>query len=108
MIKCATSTSLAAAILTLGVCAAVAQDVPTLNVEVLCKAEREQAPGLSENCMSEQKQARQDLVRQWAQFAPANRKRCLELVRSIPGYESYIELLTCLQMNKEAKELPKQ
>ena len=32
----------------------------------------------------------------------------LELVRSIPGYESYIELLTCLQMNKEAKELPKQ
>jgi hypothetical protein len=108
MIKRATRTSLAAAILALGVRAVVAQDVPTLNVEPLCKAEAKQAAGLAENCMNDQKQAREDLAKQWAQFTPASRKSCLQLVTGIPGIESYVELLTCLQMKQEVRELPKQ
>jgi hypothetical protein len=95
---------------TVTLCASVsfAQDVPTLDVATLCKAEAKQAGTFAENCMNDQKKARQDLVSQWSQFTPASRKDCIQLVRGIRGLESYVELLTCLQMRQEVRELPKQ
>ena len=59
-------------------------------------------------CMADQIKARDDLVRQWAQFAPDSRARCTQMVTGIAGMESYVELLTCLQMAKDVKNLPKQ
>ena len=45
--------------------------------------------------MADQNSAREDLVRQWAQFAPDSRARCTAMATSIAGAESYVELLTC-------------
>ena len=50
----------------------------------------------------------EELVRQWAQFAPASKTRCTGIAKSIAGAQSYVELLTCLQMANDVKGLPKQ
>jgi hypothetical protein len=47
------------------------------------------------------------LVSQWTQFAPENRTRCTQMVGDPAGPQSYVELLTCLQMAKDVKSLPK-
>lgn len=86
---------------------ALAQDVPTLDVATLCRAEAKAAPALAEPCMSDQKRARDDLVRQWSQFPSSDRTSCLQVVNTVPGMQSYIELLTCLEMKRDARALPK-
>jgi len=40
------------------------------------------------------------------QFAPAVQKECTQL-SSMKGFQSYVELLACLQMSLEVKKLPK-
>lgn len=107
MTKAIVRTALAA-FMTLGASVAFAQDVPNLDVATLCKAEGKQAGTFAENCMNDQKKARQDLVGQWSQFTPESRKSCIQLVRGIAGFESYVELLTCLQMKRDVRDLPKQ
>jgi hypothetical protein len=87
--------------------AAVAQEVPTLDFNALCRAEAKAAPTLAGPCEGDQKRAREDLVREWSQFTPAERSSCLQVVNSIPGMQSYIELLTCLQMKRDVRTLPK-
>ena len=99
---------LAAGTLALHTFAAVADEVPTLNVGALCRAEAKEAPEFSKACMADQNRAREDLVRQWAQFAPDSRARCTAMATSIAGAESYVELLTCLQMARDVKNLPKE
>ena len=99
---------LAAVVLVLSTCVAVAQDVPTLDVGRLCRAEAKAAPGFSESCMADESRARDDLVRQWAQFAPDSKASCMHLATGISGAQSYVELLTCLQMKSDVRSLPKQ
>lgn len=87
--------------------AALAQEVPTLDVATLCRAEAKAAPNLAGPCMDDQKRAREDLVQQWSQFTPSERKSCLQVVNTVAGMQSYVELLTCLQMKRDVRELPK-
>lgn len=100
--------SVAAVALALGASVAAAQEVPTLDVGALCRAQAKAAPELGQACMADEKKAREDLVRQWAQFAPASKARCIGVAKSIAGAQSYVELLTCLQIAKDVKGLPKQ
>ena|SRR5215470_7149887 len=86
---------------------ALAQGVPTLDFNALCRAEAKQGPNLAEPCVADQKKAREDLVRQWSQFPAADRASCLAVVNSVPGMQSYIELLTCLQIKQDVRALPK-
>jgi hypothetical protein len=99
---------LAAIVVLLTPVAVPAQEVPTLDVATLCRAEAKAAPALSEACMSDQKRARDDLVSQWSQFTPAERSSCLGVVNTVPGMQSYVELLTCLQIKRDVRTLPKQ
>lgn len=99
---------LAVAAFALHVVSAAAQDVPAFDVGPLCRAEAKQAPELSGPCMADQKKAREDLVRQWAQFPPESRSKCIRMVSSVAGLQSYVELLTCLQMDRDVKSLPKE
>jgi hypothetical protein len=87
--------------------AALAQEVPTLDVGTLCQAEAKQSSTLAGPCMSDQKRAREDLVKQWAQFIPDDRTSCLQMVNTVPGMQSYVELLTCLEMKRDARALSK-
>lgn len=89
--------------------AARADEVPTYDVNKSCKADVQayQGSGTREGCMRDEQNAQKILVSQWTQFAPENRTRCSQMVGDVAGPQSYVELLTCLQMAKDVKSLPK-
>jgi hypothetical protein len=91
----------------LGMGVAAANDVPNLDVGPVCRAEAKAAGTFAQNCEADQKRARDDLVKQWAQFSPESRNSCLQVVNSVPGLQSYVELLTCLQIKQDVSKLPK-
>jgi len=86
----------------------VSQEVPRLNIVPSCAAAA--STGVSRHasekaCLRDEQQARDKLKRQWSEFSASERQRCVQL-NSLGGQPSYVELLTCLQMAKDAKNLP--
>jgi hypothetical protein len=108
MMKRAMLPSLAAIAVALSASVAVAQEVPTLDVVPLCRAQAKASQDLADACLADEKKARDELVRRWAQFASADKARCTGMAKSIAGAQSYVELLTCLQIALDVKGLPKQ
>ena len=58
-------------------------------------------------CLKDEEGARMTLVSQWTQFAQESRTRCVRMVGDGAASQSYVELLTCLQIAKDVKTLPK-
>jgi hypothetical protein len=84
-----------------------ANEVPTLKVEPSCKAAG--AAGLmlgrtAESCMNDEKAAREDLVKNWSTFSADDKTHCLSMVQT-GGGPSYVELLSCLEMSRDAKKI---
>jgi hypothetical protein len=55
-------------------------------------------------CRRDEQDARDKLKDDWSQYSGEDRSRCADFVR-VGGPPSYVELLTCLEMAKQAKEL---
>jgi hypothetical protein len=89
---------------------AVAADaVPTLKVEPSCRAAG--IDGIitgrtSESCLNDEKSAREDLTKTWSSFSADDKNHCLSMV-STGGGPSYVELLSCLEMSRDAKLIAK-
>jgi hypothetical protein len=100
---------LLAALVSCAASIALADDVPTLNVNKSCRADVQAYAGTSTatQCLAQEQQARQTLVAQWTTFAPEARTTCRQMVTDVSGSESYVELLTCLQMAKQSGNMPK-
>ena len=84
-----------------------ADNVPTLKVEPSCKAAG--AAGLmmgrtTESCMNDEKTAREELVKNWSSLSGDDKSHCLSMV-STGGGPSYVELLSCLEMSRDAKKI---
>ena len=84
-----------------------ADGVPVLKVEPSCKAAG--AAGLmmgrtAESCMNDERAAREDLVKTWSTFSADDKTHCLSMV-STGGGPSYVELLSCLEMSRDAKKI---
>jgi hypothetical protein len=56
-------------------------------------------------CERDEITARTTLEKEWSQFTPSDQARCARLV-TLGGGPSYVELLTCLELAKQVKELP--
>src|SRR5262249_42115494 len=82
-------------------------DVPTLDVLPNCRSQAEQNTKTLNNCLDDEQHARDQIVKEWGQFAQQNKRDCTEMASNIAGTQSYVELLTCLQMAQDAKSLPK-
>jgi hypothetical protein len=54
----------------------------------------------------DEKKARDQLQTQWSQFESTTKSACTRET-SIDGTPSYVELLTCLEMARDAKKLEK-
>jgi hypothetical protein len=83
---------------------ATAGHVPVINIERTCNIEK--SPSFSKqdtaNCVAGQKSAHDDLVKEWEQFPPADKSRCVRLATA--GYlPSYVDLITCLELSRELK-----
>lgn len=86
----------------------VADKVPELNVEPSCRAAMQANIGSgnrNENaCMQDEKAAKTALQKEWSQFSADQKTHCIRLLNA-GGSPSYVELLTCAEMGKAAKEL---
>jgi hypothetical protein len=81
-----------------------ANQVPRFDVDPSCRAAATAAIGVSRSeavCQQDERTARGKLEREWGQFAPKERTRCMTL-SSLGDFASYVELLTCLEMAQSA------
>jgi hypothetical protein len=91
----------------------VADSVPTLNVEQVCQGIAQQG-GVSfhdtdineekQNCLDSEQAIRGELEKEWSSFAPADKTACTNESR-MGGDSSYTELLTCLEMARDVRDL---
>ncbi len=90
--------------------AALADNVPKLGYKKSCRADVSAYPGGGGNkaCLRDEQQARKTLVVQWKRFSPESKSRCTSMGTDMAGSQSYVELLTCLQMSRDVRALPKQ
>jgi hypothetical protein len=87
---------------------ASAQDVPKINFEPSCREAAKGSIGMNqtvESCRRSEEGARDILVKNWKSFSAADRDSCYRLTTTgTPG--TYTELLTCLEMRRDARALP--
>ena|ERR1700761_779878 len=80
----------------------ISDRVPIIDVEALCSdvSAGDKASGLTQDasaCVSDEKAARQQLESIWLTVPQGPRENCESLAMS-GGGQSYVDLLTCLQM----------
>jgi hypothetical protein len=84
-------------------------EVPRLDVGRTCRAESAgQDKTAVDTCMADEQRARDQLTKEWEQFAVDIRANCTREATGIIGIQSYVELLTCLEIARDAKKLPKE
>ena len=85
-----------------------AQGVPKIDIGPSCQAAAAGSLGVNqdfEGCRKSEEAARDLLVQQWDSFPTADRNSCFRLTTTgTPG--TYTELLTCLEMRRDARALP--
>jgi len=86
---------------------AAERGVPTLNVQPSCRAAA--ITGMmtgrtAETCMNDENTARDTLGKQWSEFSADDKSHCLSMI-STGGQPSYVELLSCLEMSRDAKRI---
>jgi hypothetical protein len=87
---------------------AVANGVPNFNVEPSCKVAGNTGGDLRrEACLRTEREARQQLGKEWNGFMAADRTRCVETSTMGGASRSYVELLTCLEIARDVRKLPK-
>jgi hypothetical protein len=97
----------AALVLGSSLIAVAADRVPTLNVAPSCRAAA--ITGMmtgrtSDSCMNDENTARDTLVKDWGEFSASDKDHCLSMI-STGGGPSYVELLSCLEMSRDAKRI---
>lgn len=89
---------------------AVADNVPVYNVEPSCRAASDGSLGLAQDkaaCLAAENAARDQIAKEWTGFSASDRTTCTSL-SSMGGQSTYTELLTCLEMTRDARKLAKQ
>jgi hypothetical protein len=89
---------------------AVADPVPTFNVEPSCQSAASGSIGIKQDmssCLADEKGAREQLVKEWSGFNAADQGLCTRLSKT-GGSPTYTELLVCLEMARDARKLPKE
>ncbi len=87
-----------------------ADKVPELNIEPTCRAAASTNVRAVSNedgsaCKRDEQDAHGKLEQGWDQFSAGDRSQCVRM-STLGGSPSYVELLTCLELSKQAKALP--
>ena len=97
---------LAAILLGSSLTIAVTDEVPKLDVMPSCRAATSVPTATVQGCLNDEENARKILAGSWTQFAAGDRATCTR-DNAIAGLSSYVTLMTCLQMARDARKLPK-
>src|SRR5262249_52366066 len=92
----------AIAVATLGV--ASASGPPELDVSTSCSAAARGSVTVGADkqaCLNDERTARDALTKDWSNFSPNTRTQCVGMNRT-GGPPSYVELLVCLEMMRDA------
>jgi hypothetical protein len=114
MIPLYTAAAIALAALGVSVSAARSDQYPTLNTAQVCHGITQQSDleaGLFQTsfdqCMKEEQAVRDTMIKEWAAFSSDDKTHCVAEA-TMGGESSYTELLTCLEMARDVRELHKQ
>jgi hypothetical protein len=87
---------------------------PTLNVAPVCHGITEQSDleaGLRQEnfdqCIKAEQVDRETIIKEWSQFSADDRRHCIAET-TMGGESSYTELLTCLEMARDVRQLHSQ
>jgi hypothetical protein len=88
---------------------AVADGVPTIDVQKTCRAAASVTSTETNQrdvdiCASSEQKAREQMVKDWAQYAGADKARCVQAGPKV-YLPSYVEWLTCLEMETAVKKI---
>jgi hypothetical protein len=87
--------------------AAAAEGPPNLNVAPSCDAAARGAIVIGrdkEACMGDERTAQDTLKQNWSKYSAADKTQCIGNVRT-GGPASYVELLSCLEIMRDAKSI---
>jgi hypothetical protein len=84
----------------------VVDRVPTFDTRPTCAdaAKEISVTRTVEICQRSEQQARDQLASQWAKFPAGDRQTCVATTR-IGGFPSYVQVLTCLELARDARTL---
>jgi hypothetical protein len=98
----------AAALLAASFAAPVRADsVPTLRIGPSCEAAGRGAVVLGrskESCLADENTARDTLQKSWSKYSATDKQQCLGMEKT-GGPSSYVELLSCLEIRRDAREI---
>jgi hypothetical protein len=83
------------------------QAIPTLNVEPSCEAAAQGAVVQGRNkeaYLVDERGAQEELAKDWSQYRPADKQQCVTLINE-GGPASYVELLSCIQVMRDARSI---
>jgi hypothetical protein len=89
-------------------------DIPTLDVNPVCRGiatQGELEAGLQQTsfqqCVQSEQAVRDELKKQWSTFTTADKTDCVALAKT-GGESSYTELITCMEMARDVRQLHSQ
>jgi hypothetical protein len=83
----------------------IADKVPKFDIARECRSEGGSKAAL-EKCAEDEANAREQLQTQWSQFGVTDKAACIRET-SMDSTPSYVELLTCLEMARDARKSSK-
>jgi hypothetical protein len=92
----------------IGSLVATAQELPRFDISRTCRAEVTSAGDMiaASPCANDEQRSHDELAKQWSQLPTEIKKTCVSTATESGGIESYVELLTCIQIVKDASKLP--
>jgi hypothetical protein len=103
----ASKIAIAVVMLGLPAAAALADGPPKLDVTVSCSGAARGALSVGrdkESCLADESAAQDVLAKNWSKYSAADKTQCVGNVKT-GGPPSYVELLSCLEVMKDAKEI---
>lgn len=85
---------------------AIADPVPTLDTRPSCAdaASEISVTRTIASCQQSEQQARNSLVSQWNNFPAADKRNCVAETR-VGGFPSYVQVLVCLELARDARSM---
>src|SRR5215469_12659930 len=91
--------------------AARSDDIPTLDVNPICRGiatQGELEAGLQQTsfqqCVQSEQEVREQIKKEWSTFSASDKSHCVALAKT-GGEASYTELITCMEMARDVRKL---
>ncbi len=84
-----------------------ADSVPTLQIGPSCEAAGRGTVVLGrskESCIADETAARDTLQKNWSKYSATDKQQCLGMEKT-GGPSSYVELLSCLEIRRDARDI---